>query len=124
MLKCGQQQQVPRPATSVHLRDRQAAQYMAGLGIRDVQAADLARIDGWHVHRIVFKSAPLRSALEEYNRYSTIPLAAADHSLDNVRISADVRIGDLSSFLRALQETFGIQYRVVGARVELLRTTG
>ncbi len=90
----------------------------------NVQAADLARIDGWHVHRFVFKSAPLRSALEEYNRYSTIPLGCRGplaRQRSNQRGCSNWRF---ILVLRALQETFGIQYRVVGARVELLRTTG
>ena len=65
---------------------------------------DAARIRGWLSQRIVFNDVTLAAALEEYNRYTAIPVVLGNPELAGRHINGVFRIGDEAAFLGALQQ--------------------
>lgn len=66
--------------------------------------ADVTRIRGWLSQRIVFNDVTLAAALEEYNRYTAIPVVLGNPELAGRHINGVFRIGDEAAFLGALQQ--------------------
>ena len=58
----------------------------------------------WRTGRVFFDDTPLRNAVEEMNRYSTLKIVLDDESLDDFRISGMFQSGRQVNFAGALQE--------------------
>ncbi len=61
-------------------------------------------VRGWQAHRIVFTDMALSDALDEYNRYTKIPIVLGDKGLATRRINGVFRIDDQTSFITALEQ--------------------
>lgn len=85
------------------------------------EQADLRRIDAWRVRRLEFSDTPLRTAVEEFNRYSRTRVVIGSPELETVRVSGVFQIGDTDGFLYALKETLRVQAFESKEEVTLVR---
>ncbi|MBS0377540.1 MAG: FecR domain-containing protein [Proteobacteria bacterium] len=98
-------------ATPVAVSAGQAVRYGTDGTVSGPHPADLGRIQGWEVHRIVFSDVPLGQALEDYNRYSAVPIVLKAPQMESRHINGVFRIGDEAAFLGALEQ--GLQLHAV-----------
>jgi transmembrane sensor len=86
--------------------------------LSDEQAAQIA---AWRQGEIVFDGEPLGTAIAEYNRYLTTPIALGDPSLGSLQLGGRFLTSDPSTFLAALSQNFGVQAHRDGAQIVLRR---
>jgi len=80
----------------------------AGAQLDRPEPANLARIQGWHVGRIVLNDMELGRAIVEFNRYSALPLRLGNPALASRRVTGVFRSGETDAFLEALKEAFDV----------------
>lgn len=73
----------------------------------------LANVDpasalGWREHRIEASDVPLSQVLEEFSRYTVLPVRAASPGVGALRVTAVLRAGDLDALEITLREAFGL----------------
>lgn len=73
------------------------------------QHADLQRIENWRQQRLEFEAMPLSKLLEEFNRYTTISLRAANLEIGALRVSGVFHLGDITALVAALDAAFGLE---------------
>jgi len=73
-----------------------------------VAAIDAERALLWRTGVIELDNEPLGEAVEEMNRYSSVPIVIEDPNLRNVRISGGFKTGDSEAFLYALKARFDV----------------
>jgi transmembrane sensor len=73
-------------------------------GVSELRPAELNRIQGWRMQRIVFNDLPLDTALAEYNRYSHTPIVLSDPALGARHVNGVFHIGDEAAFLSAMEQ--------------------
>jgi len=78
-------------------------------GERRVEAVNLERASAWIHQQLIFDSVPLAMAVEEANRYLTVPIAIGDPALADIRVSGVVRAGNAESFVGTLEASFPVQ---------------
>ncbi len=78
--------------------------YSDGGSVSAPSPADVTGIRGWLSQRIVFNDVTLEAALEEYNRYTTIPVVLGNPELAGRHVNGVFRIGDEAAFLGALEQ--------------------
>jgi transmembrane sensor len=72
--------------------------------VSELRPAELNRIQGWRMQRIVFNDLPLDIALAEYNRYRRTPIVLGDPTLGSRHINGVFHIGDDAAFLSAMEQ--------------------
>jgi transmembrane sensor len=72
--------------------------------VSELRPAELNRIQGWRMQRIVFNDIPLDSALTEYNRYTHTPIVLGDPALGSRHVNGVFHIGDEAAFLSAMEQ--------------------
>lgn len=68
----------------------------------------------WQQGRIEFDRTPLLDALEEVNRYSSLPIRLNDASLQTMSVSGSFSTRDTAVFLRSLEQGFGLRVQRAG----------
>jgi transmembrane sensor len=63
----------------------------------------------WQHDRIVFDNTPLAAAVEQVNRYGTVPLVLGDDVPRDVRVSGAFSTRDIPVFRRSLEQGFGLR---------------
>jgi len=63
---------------------------------------------GWREHRIDVNDVPLSQALEEFSRYTVLPVRAVSPGVGALRVTAVLRAGDLDALESTLREAFGL----------------
>ncbi len=93
-------------------RQRAEAQLSAGEGVRvdasgvsETAPVDVAAVTAWRQGRLVYRGVPLSRVVDDLNRYFTPPVRIGDASLEDVRLTAVIRLEDRDSILQALQTT-------------------
>lgn len=99
----------PHSVTGPAVTAGQRVSYSAGQPVSPPVDADIGVIRGWQAHRIVFSNVTLAVALQEYNRYVTIPIVLGDPELAQRHINGVFVIGDESAFLGALRQGLHLQ---------------
>lgn len=94
-----------RPAVTVGQR----VSYSVGEPVSPPVAADIGVVRGWQSHRIVFSDVTLAEALQEYNRYVTVPIVLGNPELAQRHINGVFVMGDESAFLGALRQGLHLQ---------------
>jgi transmembrane sensor len=69
---------------------------------------EIARRLAWHDGMLLFNGQTLAVVAAEFNRYNERKLVIADPAVGRLRIGGYFRATDLESFVRVLQERFGI----------------
>lgn len=78
-------------------------------GERRVEAVNLERASAWIHQQLIFDSVPLTVAVEEANRYLSVPIVIDDPALADIRVSGVVRAGNVESLVGTLEESFPVQ---------------
>jgi len=106
------------PPDSVVVGDGEQVSF-AGEKLGTPQPANIARIQGWHIGRIVMKDMTLSDAIAEFNRYSRVPLRLGNPSLATLRITGVFRSGEPDAFLDAVEEAFGLHVERTATAITL-----
>lgn len=75
----------------------------------------------WEQGRIVFDETPLAEALQQINRYATVPLRLADPALATVKVSGAFSTDDVQVFVRSLEQGFGLRSEAGGGAIVISR---
>ena len=98
-----------KDAVTVSVTSGERVSYSRAGQVSAPEPADVAGIRGWLSQRIVFNDVTLAAALEEYNRYSAIPVVLGNPELAGRHINGVFVIGDESAFLGALRQGLHLQ---------------
>jgi transmembrane sensor len=77
--------------------------------LRSVSEPALEHKLAWQQDRIVFDNTPLAAAVEQVNRYGTLPLVLGDDMPRDVRVSGAFSTREIPVFLRSLEQGFGLR---------------
>lgn len=105
---------LPESAATLAVRPGESAVIEAPDLPPRLQPADLKRIENWRHQRLEFDTVPLAELLEEFSRYTHVPLRAANEEIGALRVSGVFHIGDVAALSTALQATFGLTIRSSG----------
>ena len=97
-------------------RHHAEAQLSAGEGVRvnaagvsETTPVDVAAVTAWRQGRLVYRGVPLSRVIDDLNRYFTPAVRMGDSSLEDVRLTAVIRLEDRASILQALQTTLPVK---------------
>jgi transmembrane sensor len=76
-----------------------------------VDRPPLERVTAWQRGQVAFDNTPLKDAVAEMNRYSTVRLAVEDPSAGAIRVSGIFRAGDSANFAQAVSKTYALKVR-------------
>jgi transmembrane sensor len=87
--------------------------------------ADVRSASAWLQREIVFDDAPLGQVVEDFNRYTTVPLEIEGEELKALQISGVFGAYDLESFLAFVRRLDGVrvEQRPTKIRIYLLQTS-
>lgn len=74
-----------------------------------ISAVDVGTQTSWADGRIVFRDTPLRTAVDEINRYLTHKVELGGGASDDVLVNGVFRAGDREAFVSAVSEVFDLQ---------------
>lgn len=89
--------------------------------VESLDQEEIARRLAWHDGMLLFNGQSLADVAAEFNRYNERKLVIADPAVGRLRIGGYFRATDLDSFVRVLQERFGIVAIREGTRTLLRR---
>lgn len=72
----------------------------------DIESVDAALATIWQTGRVFFDDTPLRDAIKEMNRYSTLKIVLDDDSLGDLRVNGMFQSGRQVNFANALEAYF------------------
>lgn len=107
---------LPESTARVFVRSGESA-VIAAPGARPMllsRPSDLDRIDNWRHQRLEFDDVPLAELLEEFSRYTAIPLQPANADVGALRVSGVFHIGDVAALSTTLNGAFGLVVRNSG----------
>jgi len=107
---------LPETTSAVFVRPGESAVIAAPDARPHLRRSDLERIDNWRHQRLEFDAVPLAELLEEFSRYTPVPLHAANEEVGAVRVSGVFHIGNVAALSKTLQAAFGLVVRNSGSR--------
>tara|TARA_R110002049_G_scaffold61408_17_gene163617 strand:+ start:4436 stop:5542 length:1107 start_codon:yes stop_codon:yes gene_type:complete len=81
---------------------------------KPVSASDIEVKVSWKDGRLIFKSEPLRQALDEVERYTEIEFVILDEDLNTRALTGRFKTGDVQTLLALLEANFGIVHEYDG----------
>jgi transmembrane sensor len=81
--------------------------------------ADIEAETAWTHGKLLFRQTPLARAVDEVNRYATIPIALRGAGLGAERVDGSFEIGDTDSFVAAVTTIFNLRARPSGGQIVL-----
>ena len=89
--------------------------------VQSLDQEEIARRLAWHEGMLLFNGQTLADVAAQFNRYNERKLVITDATVGRVRIGGYFRATDLDSFVRVLQERFGIVASQEPGRIFLRR---
>lgn len=83
----------------------------------------LRQLTAWESGQVVFDHTPLRGAIAEMNRYSSLQLVIDDAASSELEITGVFRSGDSVSFANAVAENYGLAVDTQPDRIRLTAST-
>jgi transmembrane sensor len=96
-----------------------AAMRHGTIAVTPLAHGDIQRRLAWQDGRLSFDGDTLEQAVDEFNRYRTVPIVIGDPALAGIRIGGTFRSDRSGDFARALEQSFGI-HAIEGADGSLL----
>jgi transmembrane sensor len=96
------------------------AELRSGMTHAAVDAANLNAALGWLTHRLEVNDAPLADVLEDFSRYTSVPLRADTARIAALRVSAVLRTGDLDALRATLRGAFGLDIERRGGELVVI----
>lgn len=87
-----------------------------------VDSPPLDKITAWQRGQLIFEDTPLSEAVAEFNRYSEARIELGSAELARIRVGGAFRVGDVSSFARAVADANGLDVIDRGGQVLLARS--
>ncbi|NIB43674.1 DUF4880 domain-containing protein [Pseudomaricurvus alkylphenolicus] len=120
-----QSQQQSQPQVVAQLTVGQAVSYsreQQPLEARpSIEAANLERISAWQVRQIYFNANTLAEAIAEYGRYTDVQIELLHQDIAEQKITGVFNVGDLESFIFALEQLLDVEVVRNGERVFVTR---
>ena len=82
---------------------------------------DLAETQAWLHRKITFQGRPLGEVIDEFNRYSRVPVEIDDATLRALRVSGSFDADDLETFLGFLESLDGVALQRTATSVRVIR---
>lgn len=108
-----------RPAGAAVLLAAQAVSLDSNGLVRWRGAADIDHVDDWRRGRVYFNETPLRDAVADMNRYSTVRLVITTPGIADLPVSGVFRAGASDSFARALGLAYALRTQSRGGVIEI-----
>jgi transmembrane sensor len=89
--------------------------------IAEISPVEIAQKLAWQEKRLEFGPTPLKTVVEEFNRYSVKRLVVADSALATINIGGTFRAGDEETLLRLLESNFDVLVERRGQDILLRR---
>lgn len=102
--------------TVVPLENKGAEPRVSSLSARELETR-LA----WQPRLLDFTEAPLSDIVAEFNRRNNVRLRLADHSLEDLRLSAAIRSDNVEGFVRLMESDFEMKAEWRGGEIVLRR---
>lgn len=83
-----------------------------------IEPASIDQSTGWMRGQLMFDDAPLREAADEFNRYSSVKIKIGSAEVAKIPVGGVFRLGDSTSFARAVAESHNL--RLIAQGDELL----
>ncbi|MGD9599131.1 MAG: FecR domain-containing protein [Steroidobacteraceae bacterium] len=106
---------LPESTSAVLVRPGEEAVITAADAAPRLRPADLDRIDNWRHQRLEFDAVPLAELLEEFGRYTPMPLHVANDEIGAIPVSGVFHIGDVAALSHTLRAAFGLVVRDDGS---------
>jgi transmembrane sensor len=87
----------------------QVAAPASGDGLSSVIKAPAVTIGAWRAGRLTYKNAPLREFIADANRYSRIPIVAADDRLLDFQLVASLRTDQFDAMIDGLPDILPLE---------------
>jgi transmembrane sensor len=88
------------------------------------EPANVEAATAWTEKKLVFKSTPLREAVEEFNRYNRRQLVIRDPRLHDFHVSGIFPSTDSSRMVELLRQRFGVAVESDGEEIAIHRASG
>jgi transmembrane sensor len=108
----------PRNATFVSAGEQIVATATA---LTAAERADVTAATAWTEGKLVFRSAPLREVIDEFNRHTPRRLIIDDERLAEVRISGMFPFTDTAHFVEFLRQRFAVTVRETDDEIRIGR---
>lgn len=82
---------------------------------------DIGSARAWTQRQIVFEDRPLGAVVNEFNRYSQVPLEITDESIRSISVSGVFSAYDIDSFLAFLEHLDGVDVQRSPTRIRILQ---
>jgi transmembrane sensor len=112
-----------RAVVAVPARKEEAPE-PAVLAVQKVSAVEVRRALAWQERRLEFDEVPLAEIVRQFNRHNRVQLVVDDAQLAQQRFSGVFRADGQESFLRLLQDDFGVQATRRGREILLRPAPG
>jgi transmembrane sensor len=84
---------------------------------------DLGETEAWLHRKITFQGRPLGEVVEEFNRYSRVPVEIDDPTLRALRVSGSFDTNDRETFLGFLESLDGVALQKTATSVRVIRVS-
>jgi transmembrane sensor len=111
-----------RAVVAVPVRAEEAVAKVAA--VQKVSAVEVRRALAWQERRLEFDEVPLAEIVRQFNRHNRVQLVIDDPQLAQQRFSGVFRADGQESFLRLLQDDFGVQVTHRGREIVLRPAPG
>jgi transmembrane sensor len=111
-----------RAVVAVPARAEEAVSRVAA--VQKVSAVEMRRALAWQERRLEFDEVPLAEIVRQFNRHNRVQLVVHDAQLAQQRFSGVFRADGQESFLRLLQDDFGVQVTRRGREIVLRPAPG
>lgn len=108
------------PGNGVLVDAGRHAELRSGMTRAVVEPADLSAALGWLARRLEVDNQPLGEVLEDFSRYTSMPLRADTPAIAALRVSAVLRSGDLDALQATLKGAFGLEVRQRGGELVVM----
>lgn len=96
-------------ARRVQLTPGEQVRLTEDAGSMQPQSVDVTVVASWTTGRLKFNATPLRSALEEVNRYSNLKIRLQDAELANTPVTGVFDVGDVDSVVSAVETMLAVE---------------
>ena len=96
------------PSTSVVLKAGTQVAASVNGAIGAIREVNPQQATSWHSGSMVFVDRTLRSIVADLNRYSSEPVTLASADIADMRVSGNIKLDQIETWLRALKPAFGI----------------
>ena len=116
-------QQLTSPPSGMRVEAGQQLGIDAGKMWDQPRPAQLGEAEAWLHRKIVFQGRPLGEVVEEFNRYTQVPVEIDDPTLRMLRVSGSFDAYDTETFLGFLESLDGVALQKTATSIRVIRVS-